>query len=99
MKRLFLLPLSCCLLYSATLRSQSWNLSGNAGTNAAIHFVGTTDNQPLRFRIYGAYAGLISNENVFFGKLSGLNQSTGFSNVAIGNYSLYNNTTIGNLVA
>lgn len=28
-----------------------WNLSGNAGTSPGINFVGTTDNQPLRFRV------------------------------------------------
>jgi trimeric autotransporter adhesin len=99
MKRLFVLPLACALLYSSLLNAQSWNISGNAGTNASIHFVGTTDNQPLRFRIWGAYAGLLSEENVFFGKFAGLNHTTSFSNVAIGRRALYWNTTIGNTVA
>ncbi len=31
--------------------AQSWNLTGNAGTNPANNFIGTTDNQPLNFKI------------------------------------------------
>lgn len=31
----------------------SWNLSGNAGTNAASDFIGTLDNQALEFRTQG----------------------------------------------
>lgn len=30
--------------------AQSWNLTGNAGTNPATNFLGTTDNQPLIFK-------------------------------------------------
>jgi hypothetical protein len=28
-----------------------WNLTGNAGTNPGMNFVGTTDNKPLNFRV------------------------------------------------
>ena len=28
-----------------------WNITGNAGTTPTVNFVGTTDNQPLRFRV------------------------------------------------
>jgi hypothetical protein len=35
---------------SSTLVSNSWLLTGNAGTTAA-NFLGTTDNQPLNFRV------------------------------------------------
>ncbi|MDR1203579.1 MAG: hypothetical protein LBL58_18380 [Tannerellaceae bacterium] len=31
--------------------NDAWLTQGNAGTNAATHFIGTTDNQPLVFRI------------------------------------------------
>ena len=34
-----------------------WKRSGNAGTVAASHFLGTTDNKPLRFRINNRWAG------------------------------------------
>ncbi|WP_326981931.1 hypothetical protein VUJ46_17090 [Chryseobacterium sp. MYb264] len=41
--------LASLLMASATL-AQSWNLTGNAGTNVSTHFIGTTDNQPLIFK-------------------------------------------------
>ena len=31
--------------------SNGWNLTGNAGTNPSSNFIGTTDNQSLRFRV------------------------------------------------
>ncbi len=31
--------------------SQAWLLTGNAGTNPAVNFLGTTDNQPLHIRV------------------------------------------------
>jgi hypothetical protein len=34
--------------------SQSWNTTGNSGTNPATDFVGTRDNQPLIFKINGS---------------------------------------------
>ncbi|PWN68877.1 hypothetical protein C1631_012405 [Chryseobacterium phosphatilyticum] len=34
--------------------AQSWNLTGNAGTNPSSNFIGTTDNQPLIFKINGS---------------------------------------------
>jgi trimeric autotransporter adhesin len=36
--------------------SSFWNTIGNAGTTAGANFVGTTDNQPLEFRVNGARA-------------------------------------------
>ncbi|WP_370900130.1 hypothetical protein [Chryseobacterium gossypii] len=44
MKKLILtLGTFICVFYNA----QSWNLSGNSGTNGSVNFVGTTDNQDL----------------------------------------------------
>ena len=86
MKRSILLPISCCLFISAA-QAQSWNLLGNAGTNPAIHFVGTTDNQPLRFRIANVHAGTISNDNTTYGKYAG-GSITGFGNTALGTEAL-----------
>nr|WP_315034570.1 hypothetical protein [uncultured Chryseobacterium sp.] len=34
--------------------AQSWNLTGNAGTTPGTNFIGTTDNQPLVFKINGS---------------------------------------------
>jgi hypothetical protein len=33
-----------------------WQLGGNAGTTAGTHFLGTTDNQPLEFKVNGLRA-------------------------------------------
>lgn len=34
----------------------AWRLAGNAGTTPAANFLGTTDDQPLEFRVFGARA-------------------------------------------
>lgn len=39
--------LSMALLVSSFTFAQSWNLTGNSGTNPSNNFFGTTDNQPL----------------------------------------------------
>ncbi|MFS4471648.1 hypothetical protein [Chryseobacterium sp. T20] len=43
-----LLPLT--LLVSTLTFAQSWNITGNTGTNSSTNFIGTTDNQPLVFK-------------------------------------------------
>ena len=79
----------------------AWSLTGNSGTNPANQFIGTTDNQPLRFRINNIQAGELnpSTGNVFWGLRAGQSNIRGFSNVAIGTDALKFNTTIGNLIA
>ena len=46
-----------------------WNLAGNIGTNPANQFIGTIDNQPLRFRLNNLHAGELNplNGNIFWG--------------------------------
>src|SRR6185436_20215132 len=34
-----------------------WRITGNAGTDTAINFIGTTDNMPLRFRVNNLKSG------------------------------------------
>lgn len=92
MKRVFLL-LSSFVLLTSYLHAQSWNITGNAGTNPSIHFVGTTDAQPLKFRIANASAGMIHNDNTFLGRSAGLSHTTGFGNSAFGVEALRVNTT------
>lgn len=79
----------------------AWSLTGNSGTNPANQFIGTTDNQPLRFRINNIQAGELhpATGNIFWGSRAGRGNTTGFSNVAIGTDALNTNTTIGNLIA
>jgi len=74
-----------------------WGLTGNAGTSEATNFIGTTDNQALRFRINNTWAGELNPAtfNVYLGAGAGLSNTTGNSNVAIGEHSLSSNTTAG----
>ncbi|HET9824637.1 MAG TPA: tail fiber domain-containing protein [Chitinophagaceae bacterium] len=71
-----------------------WLLSGNSGTNPASQFLGTSDAEPLLFRVNNITAGQIqlSNTNTGFG-LGTLANATGNFNTAVGNYALYSNTT------
>jgi hypothetical protein len=52
-----------------------WNLSGNAGTNSATNFLGTTDNHALKLKVNGQMAGFIDSTstkgNLFLGLLAG----------------------------
>ncbi len=75
--------------------SPGWLLTGNSGTDTAINFIGTIDNQPLRFRVNNAWAGELhpTNGNVSFGLAAGQSITTGLSNTAIGRSSLYGNTS------
>jgi hypothetical protein len=67
-----------------------WGLTGNSGTNPAINFIGTTDGQPLRFRIYNYNAGALHFTNTSLGVFT-LNPNTGNYNTAMGGYALQNN--------
>lgn len=86
---------------SVTLPSaggSGWSLTGNAGTNPATNFIGTTDGQPLIFKTKNTISGRISDD-------SNLNQvstsfgfetlllNTGNNNSAFGFNSMKNNTS------
>ena len=78
-----------------------WNLDGNANTDPDNHFVGTSDAQPLHFRVNNLPAGYIANEttNMSLG-VSALNDVVNnTNNTAIGYQSMYNNYTGFNNVA
>ena len=78
-----------------TTAPPAWNLLGNAGTDPLLNFVGTTDNQPLIFKINNSLAGQINNanSNVSLGLDALVSNTTGTSNTAVGLNSLYHNTT------
>jgi trimeric autotransporter adhesin len=77
----------------------AWNLNGNSAINAATQFLGTTDNKPLHFRVNNIVAGELSpGGNVFLGLLAGVNNNTGYSNIAMGSGAL-RNSTLSNTVA
>ncbi|RYY59391.1 MAG: hypothetical protein EOO05_13405, partial [Chitinophagaceae bacterium] len=71
-----------------------WSTTGNGGTTTA-NFIGTTDNQPLRFRVNNQSAGEINydNLNVALGFKSLYANTFGFNNTSIGHTALQKNTT------
>ena len=78
--------------------ANSWALTGNAGTNPAVNFVGTTDDVALNFRVNNQRAGRIDNSagsNTFLGYLAG-NANIGGNNAALGTRALSTNTVGGN---
>jgi hypothetical protein len=81
---------------SVALDAANWSKTGDAGTDAANNFLGTTDNQPLVFRTNNVKSGyLSSNENTFFGYVSGgsTTSSTGTFNTGFGFNTLGSNST------
>jgi trimeric autotransporter adhesin len=73
---------------------QAWGVRGNAGTNTATDFIGTTDNMPLLFKTNNIESGRIDAQtvNVFFGRGAG-KFTTGFNNSFFGHQSGSSNLT------
>ncbi len=69
--------------------ANNWGLTGNAGTDAAVNFIGTSDAQALVFKAYGEQAGKINpaQDAAFYGFRAGL-VNTGANNVGFGSNSL-----------
>jgi hypothetical protein len=76
-----------------TSATVNWNILGNAGTNAATHFLGTTDNIDFVLRRFNVKAGFIgdptydgsfnsNNGNTSFGANSMLNPAVNFGTQA-----------------
>lgn len=72
--------------------ASGWGLVGNAGTDAAVNFIGTTNNVDLAFRRNSVKAGLIGSANTSFGLMGLGSVTTGTSNTAMGADALRNNT-------
>jgi len=86
--------------WQAVAGNGAWSLTGNNNINPAVQFVGTTDNQPILFRINNIKAGeLNSSGNIFWGLRAGQSNTAGFSNVAIGTDALKLDIGGANLVA
>ncbi len=66
---------------SGALSGNFWSLTGNAGTNAAVNFIGTTDNVDLVFKRSNTKAGFIGTTTTSLGNSSG---SLGLNNTFIG---------------
>ena len=85
-----------------TADNASWTRTGNSGTNPAANFVGTTDNQPLNFKVNNVKAGVLDhiNHNTSLGSAALINY-TGINAVAVGDSALFSgsagsdNTALG----
>ena len=83
--------------------TDAWQLNGNAGTIDGTHFLGTTENVPLNFRVNNEKAGRIDPilNNTFLGYRGAFMTVTGHDNTALGASALFhltngsNNTAIG----
>jgi hypothetical protein len=79
--------------------SNNWSTTGNSNTNNT-NFIGTSDAQPLYFRIKGEHAGLLdfTNQLTFFGFHAGMGNA-GTANAAFGYGALSNNNNGANNTA
>ncbi|MES2560817.1 MAG: hypothetical protein V4590_13815, partial [Bacteroidota bacterium] len=87
-------PYSIYARFSNCCNNQ-WHINGNTGTNPAVHFLGTTDNAQLNFRVNNQRAGQIDHLlfNTFMGYQAGIGNPTGKWNSGFGNMALRDNTT------
>ena len=74
-------------------KTPSWNLTGNAGTDPNVNFLGTTDDLDIIFRRNNLRVAFIGDDQIAFGTSSLAPSSTGSQNIALGNFSLRANTT------
>jgi len=72
-----------------------WSTNGNAGTNPETDFIGTSDPQPLTFKVNNIQAGKLDMEtgSTFYGLGAGM-LNTGFNNIGIGTNALVNTTNM-----
>jgi hypothetical protein len=79
--------------FAAAAATGAWDLMGNAGTDPAVNFLGTTDNKPLIFKIFNQPAGRIeTNGNTGLGFLSLKSVTTG--NVENGHNTAFGRNTL-----
>ncbi|CAN5446375.1 hypothetical protein BH11BAC3_BH11BAC3_47660 [soil metagenome] len=72
----------------------AWSVNGNSGTSTTTNFIGTTDNQPLKFRVNNFPSGEMNpiTSNTAFGIYALSNNVNGNQNTAVGFNSLKKNT-------
>ena len=84
-------------------QNTEWSISGNSNIDTAVHFIGTINNMPLRFRVnnqlrmeidsVGRFQIKSPNNNLFIGDSAGWANATGIRNQFTGLRSGYSNTT------
>jgi hypothetical protein len=81
------------LFFSCSTFAQNWSLTGNSGTSGS-NFLGTTDSQPLIFKVKDTLSGIIAtgvSSNTAFG--FNTLKNTGTWNTAFGYNTMASNTT------
>ncbi len=88
-------------LWIDATNTSGWKITGNAATDTAVNFIGTTDNMPIRFKQNNGWVGqLNSNQKTYFiGSGAGQKITSGTRNVAFGDSTLKNVTTGSNNTA
>ncbi len=83
------------LVWTPLSNGRGWRITGNAGTTAGTHFIGTTDAARLDFRVQDEPSGRIdqSTLNTFFGFRSGALSTTANNNTFFGAFSGEQSTT------
>jgi len=81
--------------WQTIVAGSGWSLTGNGGTDTVKKFIGTTDAQPLMFRINNNWAGMIDSAsgNSYLGYSAGKNNSSGVYNTGYGYQALQSNTS------
>jgi hypothetical protein len=79
---------------AVTPKSKAWLTTGNSGNDPAVNFLGTTDAQPLLFKVNNFKSGIIdsASQNASFGYRSLSANTSGQYNSAFGTFSLISNT-------
>ena len=88
-------------IWKALDKTDSWDLTGNAGTNPGSNFIGTTDDTDLMFKRNSTISGRIGQTNTALGTRALNNNTSGNFNTGIGALAIDNiadgnyNTAIG----
>lgn len=71
-------------------KNSGWSLQGNGGTSPGTNFIGTTDNEPIEFKVGNVFSGIIDNSGGLNSVSIGNNAaSNGFGATAFGTAALY----------
>ena len=92
---------------ASIISGNNWSLTGNAGTNAATNFVGTTDNTALSFRTNNIQRLQIDtngtlqspSSNIKWGSDAGINLTSGSDNILLGDGAGRSLTERSNIIA
>jgi hypothetical protein len=81
--------------------NNGWGIKGNSNTNPSLNFIGTADNQPLRFRLNNNWAGEWnkSARNFSIGDGALQNLAAGAGNIAVGSGAMYGHSNPFGIVA